>query len=896
MRRFSLTLATLLTLAMIGTAGAAPRRYVDGELLIRFKQDVTPALNKQGLLQTGLPEVDRRLADLGADRAQPIFLGLIVKDPKFRAETRNDYRIRFPRGSDMDAIAEEFSRLDEVAWAEPNLLVPVDECPTEDPRLGEQNWLEQIAALDAWCVTAGSRTVIVAGIDTGVDWNHPDLVDNIWLNPGEDVDGDHRVYEPGFDMPGTFGDWNGADDDGNGLTDDYIGYDWVNVGSGWPGEDVNLPDNDPMDFAGHGTGIASAMASVANEVGVAGVAYNTQIMCLRAGYQDTDGQGLINLSAASTAAVYAADMGANVINLSFGGPGINTTFRNSLNYAWNNGVLIFAAAGNEGTSTIHYPAGYANVIAVAGLNSNDTRNHDSNYGSWVSISAPFTGLTDWFDDGYDNWSGTSLSSPIAGGVGALIISMFPDSSNTFWRQVVESTVDSLPATMGVGSGRVNAYKAVTQYYWPEMTIDSITLTDSDGNDHPDLGETVEVRVELSNAAGWRDASSTMAIISFGDADWVTYDAGEVLIGAVPAGGSADNNATPMRFTVHDDAPDGTWATLTVTVEAGPNGYSITDSVRVLIGTPNVMLVDDDGGEMYESFIASDLDELDQVYAHWDVNKLGMPPLSELTRYTALLWMTGDEVDPLSPEELTALSGALDAGVNLFLFGQTLDEQLAGESFYADYLHAESTTGSVNIGLETVPGSEGPAEEGAQIALLGAGGAGNNDDPDVIAPVGENAHGLYRYIQMDDDLGGIYYEGDDYKLVYFSFAFEAVTGAGTSITRAEALDPILTFLEVPSDVAEGGEAVALPADFALLGAYPNPFNGMTTLRLALPRTAVVKLAVYDVLGRKVAALVDGPMAAGRRLVSWDAAGHAAGVYFAVLEVNGARHIAKLAYVK
>jgi len=97
MRRFSLTLATLLTLAMIGTAGAAPRRYVDGELLIRFKQDVTPALNKQGLLQTGLPEVDRRLADLGADRAQPIFLGLIVKDPKFRAETRNDYRIRFPQ-------------------------------------------------------------------------------------------------------------------------------------------------------------------------------------------------------------------------------------------------------------------------------------------------------------------------------------------------------------------------------------------------------------------------------------------------------------------------------------------------------------------------------------------------------------------------------------------------------------------------------------------------------------------------------------------------------------------------------------------------------------------------------------------------------------------------------
>ncbi len=891
----SLTLIMVLTVATVCFAGVSNLQYTDGVLLVRFKNDVQFNTADDGTITVGDNEVDRLLARFHAKKVEDFFGGYIPKDEEYRHKTRNDYKIIFPFGTDMELVSEEFNRLPSIEYASPDIIHQLNFIPN-DPSFVTQYWLEIIDAESAWDIVTGSDEIIVVGLDSGVDWNHPDLVDNIWINPGEDIDGDPRPFEDDFpDFPGTLGDWNNVDDDGNGLVDDFIGWDWVaGVGSPAPGEDAHVPDNDPIDFHGHGTGVVSAMAGVTNNgIGGAGVAFDCQIMALRCGFADNEGEGRIQTSSAISGLNYARDMGATIVNMSYGGPSPSQFMENAVESAWNNGMLLFGASGNDNVGTRQYPGDYDNVITVGATDSNDERANFSNYGDWVEIAAPGVGCyTAWFDDGYTSWDGTSVATPIAAGIGALVAQMYPNATNTDWRQIVIEAVDPITPDQPQGSGRVNAYKAVTQWYWPEMTIDEWQMSNPDGNGHPNIDEEIEVTLVVSNAEGWRDASDVQATVEL-SVDGIQYAQQVVDMGDIPNGTSGDNLETPLRFTATDPALNGHFAMISITVSCGPNEYEIGLSERIMIGTPDILLVDDDGGEDYDTYIQDNLDEYFYNYFHHDITELdGAPSADEISQYSTVIWMTGDVELPLHVTEQSVLQAAMDNNVNVFLFGQTLDEQLAGTDFYANYLHCESIANNFEISLTAVPGAGGPVVEDGQFLLAGNGGAANNTDPDAINPLG-GAVAAYNYLGSGNT-GGIYYEDDNRRHVYFPFAFEAISGLNQTTSRTEALSAILSWFEVLP--VKENEPVVVPSSFTIESIYPNPFNSTTAINFTLPTHSRVEASVYDLLGREVATIHKSVMSAGNHKISWNATDLSAGVYFVVLESGRETLVDKVVLLK
>jgi subtilisin family serine protease len=420
------------------------RPAVPGEILVKFK----PATFKRNATQ-----VDGSLVRSLDPAINEIFSQLQVKAMRrvFRtAQTplADIYRLRFEAPIPLFEALKRMASDANVEWVEPNYVSFTFETAPNDPYFSQQWGLEKIQAAQAWDISQGKPSIIIAVIDTGVDYDHLDLEGNIWHNPGE--------------IPG-----NRVDDDGNGYEDDYTGWDFVSVTEGGTsGEDMGPPDSDPMDFHGHGThcaGIASAVTD--NNTGVAGATWNCKIMALRAGYKDTRGDGVLPDSDTAAALHYAADNGAHVISMSWGGDG-SSTLSSAIDYAYNAGCVLVAAAGNDDDDLREYPAAYFGVIAVAASGKNDDRVSFSNYGSWVDIAAPGTDIHSTtyhnavHNDTYGSLAGTSMAAPFVAGVAGLILSQDPTlTADTVTQRLLDSA-DDISWDVAGPAKRLNAYKAL----------------------------------------------------------------------------------------------------------------------------------------------------------------------------------------------------------------------------------------------------------------------------------------------------------------------------------------------------------------------------------------------------------------------------------------------------
>ncbi|MFX0039933.1 MAG: S8 family peptidase [Promethearchaeota archaeon] len=335
-----------------------------------------------------------------------------------------------------------------IAYIEPNFYDQLDFIPNDEYYASDQWSLPHIGMESAWDYELGSHDVLVAVVDTGIDYTHPDLSEN---------------YLP-------------------------LGYDWVN------------DDDDPMDDHYHGTHCAGTIAALINNTeGIAGMA-NISVFAEKS--FNSAGSGAHADS--RLALMHAVDMGADIISCSWGGNTYSETIKEAIDYAINHGVMVIAAAGNANSNIPHYPAAYSGVIAVVATDENDNRAYFSNYGDWIDISAPGVDILStvpFYLKGtyYSLASGTSMATPHVSGLAALLISAFPTkNANEIESLIYDSAVDLWQPGFDIyfGHGRIDA----TNIFGPDLNPPTYSnLVES--ADPLLLGNTEIIKIDVFDPSG-----------------------------------------------------------------------------------------------------------------------------------------------------------------------------------------------------------------------------------------------------------------------------------------------------------------------------------------------------------------------------------------------------------
>lgn len=385
--------------------------------------------------------------------------------------------------TDVKAIIEQYKSHPDIEYIEPNYIyripdVVIDNTPIpnrsskrladapNDPQFGNQWYLHNpgndvdINALEAWDITSRSPSVKVAILDSGIDWTHEDLIDNIWQNLGEDYDDDNRTIE--WDtLNGRWildpGDLNGDDDDGNGYDDDLIGWNFKNN------------NNNPMDDTGHGTQVAGIIGAVGNNnLGITGVSWDLELGAIKI----FDEEGAAGCSEIIEAISYSVEMGFDISNNSWGGSNCDNsslTMRDAIENAQNNQQLFIASSGNNGTDIDefdYYPASYEfdNIIAVAGITIGGGLLTSSNYGvTNVDIAAPGQNIrTTLTNNRYNNFALTSSAAPQVTAACALLKYLNPNFSILQIKNAILNTATPTPQLIDTvaSNGRLNLSAAL----------------------------------------------------------------------------------------------------------------------------------------------------------------------------------------------------------------------------------------------------------------------------------------------------------------------------------------------------------------------------------------------------------------------------------------------------
>lgn len=404
------------------------------------------------------------------------------------------FKIEFKEPQDIKSIIRSIENLGNVIYAEPVYLdyplqIPND--PSANPTSGNQYYLTNINAYNAWDVSTSDTTITVGIIDTGYNPDHEDL-QNIQYNNADPI--------------------NGIDDDGNGFIDDFMGWDFA--------DSDNEPIADQDDHGSHVAGISSA--ETGNAIGIAGVGFNARYVPVKI-FQSSNGFS----NNAYESIIYAADQGYDVINLSWGS--INTFLQHRqdiINYAaLEKDVVIVAAAGNTPDNLNFYPASYDNVLSVAASDQTDNKTSFSTYSYHVDLVAPGIDIYSTKDGSYGTDFGTSFASPMVAGAAALLRSHFPDwsaiqimeqlrvTSDNVYDVGDNSNYDSL-----LGKGRLNIHSALTDSTSKSVRLSSLDINNGVGS-YAYFGDSISI---LSGFTSYLSDISGLSVSISCNSEYVSF--------------------------------------------------------------------------------------------------------------------------------------------------------------------------------------------------------------------------------------------------------------------------------------------------------------------------------------------------------------------------------------
>lgn len=406
------------------------------------------------------------------------------------------YVAEFSYSIDILSLSNKLMNLPEIEYAEPLYKRNISYIPN-DTLLYEQYYLINTYIYDAWkyiydnnlADSLLNKEIIIGVTDTGIDFEHIELKNMIYNNPDE----------MGADDNGNDKRFNGIDDDNNGFVDDYQGWDFVSDSSS------TGYDNNPKYGHPHGTHVAGIISAENNNTaGIAGIGINMKILPVKV---SSDSYYSTSIENSYNGILYAAIMGADVINCSWGGTGFSQAEQDIINQATSLGSLIVAAAGNSAVIAPQYPASYDNVISVAATNFIDEKTSFTNYHSSVDISAPgYQIISTIPNNGYDTWNGTSMAAPIVSAIAGWAKRRFPELSPFQIGEILKSTSsknkrndDFYPGLLGAGI--VNLFKVLSDSVFYSADIIDINLSNNNNENTYEYGDSLTLSLNLINYLG-----------------------------------------------------------------------------------------------------------------------------------------------------------------------------------------------------------------------------------------------------------------------------------------------------------------------------------------------------------------------------------------------------------